>query len=47
MVSQNNFVLLTRSCKFLLVVNKGMLCGAAGGKVRGQTVGDCAGSNNE
>ena len=25
----------------LLVVNMGMLCGAARGKVRGQTAGDC------
>ena len=33
----NIFVLLTRSCKLLLVGNVGMLCGAAGGKVCGQT----------
>ena len=37
MVRNNIFVLLTRSCKLLLVGNVGMLCGAAGGKVRGQT----------
>ena len=38
-------MLLTRSCKLLFVVNMGMLCGAAGGKVRGQTAGDCGGSH--
>ena len=37
--------LLTRSCKLLLVVNVAMLCGAAGGKVSGQKVGDCGGSH--
>ena len=29
----------------MLVVNVGMLCGAAGGKVRGQTARDCGGSH--
>ena len=38
------FVLLTRSCKLLLVVNEGTLCEAAGGNMRGQTAGDCGGS---
>ena len=43
-LSRNNiFILLTRSCKLLWVVNEGMLCGAAGGKVRGQAAGDCGG----
>ena len=37
--------MLTRSCKLLLVVNVGMLYGAAGGKVSGQTVLDCGGSH--
>ena len=37
--------MLTRSYKLLLVVNVGMLCGAAEGKVSGQTVGDCGGSH--
>ena len=37
------FVLLTRSCKLLWVVIEGMLCGAAGGEMRGQTAGDCGG----
>ena len=40
LVRNNIFVLLTRLCKLLFVVNVGMLCGAAGGKVRGQTAGD-------
>ena len=44
--SRNNiFVLLTRSCKLLLVANEGTLSGATGGKVRGQTAGDCGGSH--
>ena len=43
-LSRNNiFVLLKRSCKLLLVVNEGMLCGAAGGKASGQTAVDCGG----
>ena len=29
------------SCKMLVVVNEGLLFGAAGGKVHGQTAGDC------
>ena len=41
----NIFVLLTRSCKLLFVGNVGMLCGAAGGKVCGQTTWDCGGSH--
>ena len=41
------FVLLTRSCKLLLVVNEDTLSWAAGGKVRGQTAGDCGGSNDD
>ena len=45
-LSRNNiFVLLTRSYKLILVVNEGTLSGAAGGKVRGQTAGDCGGSH--
>ena len=38
-------MLLTRPCQLLLVVNEGMLSGAAGGKVRGQTAGDCGSSH--
>ena len=37
--------MLTRSCKLMLVVNEGIFSGAEGGKVRGQTAGDCGGSD--
>ena len=41
----NIFVLLTRSCKLLLVVNEGTLSGAAGGNVRNHMAGYCGGSH--
>ena len=39
------FVLLTRACKLLFIVNEGMLSGNTGGKVHGQMAGDCVGNN--
>ena len=38
------FVLLTRACKLLFLVNEGMLSGNTRGKVRGQMAGDCGGN---
>ena len=39
------FVLLTRSCKLLLVINEDTLSVDNGGKVRGETAGDRGGSH--
>ena len=39
------FVLLTRSCKLLFILNEDTLSGETGGKVRGETAGDGGGSH--
>ena len=38
LVKKKYFCSVARSCKLLLVVNMGMLCGAAGGKVSAKRI---------